>query len=162
MSKNYWENNIFPQFLNKIDSDTLSLLTNEILQDQLDLVAKEAIADFKFPKYSIAYDFDETINPLTTVPYGYYFTELDGPLSQKEYNVIVAHMKKHWVENQISQERLFQNAYYDKDIRLHSPGNTLDKLDKLYKTFINVALKAERDYSRVNSIGTSTWGDVNE
>lgn len=71
-------------------------------------------------------------------------------------------MKRYWVEFQISQERLFKNAYYDKDIRLHSPGNTLDKLDKLLKTFIGIALKAERDYSRVNPIGQSTWGDVNE
>jgi hypothetical protein len=148
--------------LESIDSCTLSDLTNTILQDQLNMLAERAIADFKFPKYSLAYVYDSTVNPASGIPYGYYFTELDGPLTQKEYNVIVAHMKKYWVEFQISQERLFQNAYYDKDIRLHSPGNTLDKLDKMYKTFIGVALKAERDYSRVNTTGVPTWGDINE
>lgn len=162
MSRNYWEDNIFPQFLESVDSCTLSDLTNTILQDQLNMIAQRAIADFKFPKYTLAYEYDSEVNPLTGIPYGYYFTELDGALSQKEYNVIVAHMKKYWVEFQISQERLFQNAYFDKDIRLHSPGNTLDKLDKMYKTFISVALKAERDYSRVNPTGVPTWGDVNE
>lgn len=162
MSKNYWENDIFPQFLESLDSCTLSSFTNYEIQDQINLLTKRAIADFKFPKYSLAYEYDSEINPDTGVAYGYYFTELEGAITQKEYNVILAFMKRYWVEFQISQERLFKNAYYDKDIRLHSPGNTLDKLDKLLKTFIGIALKAERDYSRVNPIGQSTWGDVNE
>jgi hypothetical protein len=54
------------------------------------------------------------------------------------------------------------NAYYDKDIRLHSPGNTIDKLIKMFTTFKKNADKEEYNYYRVNESGRPTWGDVNE
>ena len=71
-------------------------------------------------------------------------------------------MKQYWVEFQISQERLFANAYYDKDVRLHSPGNMIDKLIKMFVTFKNAADFAEYNYGRISKIGDPTIGEINE
>lgn len=156
---NYWETNLYPQFLLTVDSCTLSEFTNFEIQNQLGYLAIRAITDFKFPKISLVYDFDSTIDPLTEIAKGYYF--VSDNVGQKEFNVILARMKQYWIEFQISQERLFSNMYYDKDVRLHSPGNTLDKLDKMYKTFLARADKAEYDYGRVENAGTPALGAIN-
>lgn len=166
----YWEDTIFPQFLSSIDSCTIAEYTNANIQAELNRLAIRAIADFKFPRVSLDYTWDPTIdtydestNPNgTDVAEGYYFNETTDEVTQKEYNVILARMKQYWIEFQISAERNFQNVYYDKDIRLHSPGNTLDKLDKMYKTFKKQANDAEYNYYRVNASGDSKWGDINE
>jgi hypothetical protein len=71
-------------------------------------------------------------------------------------------MKQYWIEFQISQERLFANAYYDKEIRLHSPGNTIDKLIKMLVTFKAMADIAEYKYNRVTIAGESGIGEVND
>jgi len=157
---NYWENNLFPQFLQTIDSCTLSDLTTYQIQSELEGLAMRAIQDFMFPQYSLAYTLDETQNPETGVMYGYYFNSDD--VGQKEYNVILARMKQYWVEFQISQERLFANAYYDKEIRLHSPGNTIDKLLKMFTTFEKLADKAEYKYNRTTLTGDSGIGEIND
>ena len=91
---------------------------------------------------------------------GYYFIE--DEVGQKEFNVVLARMKQYWIEFQISQERLFANAYYDRDIRLHSPGNTIDKLIKMYTTFKTSADIAEFNYGRVSVTGEAVLGDINE
>lgn len=160
MSRNYWEENLYPQFLQSVNSCTLSDFTNFEIQNQLGYLAIRAVNDFKFPKISLAYEFDEAINPNTEIAYGYYF--IDSTVGQKEFNVILARMKQYWIEFQISQERLFANAYYDADIRLHSPGNTIDKLIKMFTTFRSVADKIEYDYGRVGNTGLPVLGDINE
>ena len=151
---------MFPQFLQTIDSCTLSDFTNFEIQNQLNYLVIRALNDFKFPKISLEYSLDETINDDTEEPYGYYFVESE--VGQKELNVILARMKQYWIEFQISQERLFANAYYDRDIRLHSPGNTIDKLIKMYNTFKTSADIAEFNYGRVSLNGEPAIGDVNE
>lgn len=118
-----------------------------------------AINDFKFPKVSLKYDFDSTINNTTGEAYGYYF--ISNEVTQREFSVILARMKQYWIEFQISQERLFENSYYDKEIRLHSPGNTIDKLIKMFTTFKNAADNAEFDYGRVTKDGTPALGNIN-
>jgi hypothetical protein len=138
----------------------LSDFTNFEIQSQLSYLVIRAVNDFKFPKMSLAYDLDETVNEETQEPYGYYFT--NTTVGQKEFNVVLARMKQYWIEFQISQERLFANAYYDRDIRLHSPGNTIDKLIKMFTTFKGAADIAEFNYGRVSSIGTAVLGDINE
>lgn len=157
---NYWEKNLFPQFLQSVESCTLSDFTNFEIQNQLNYLVIRAINDFKFPKYSLEYEVDETLDPNTEVIKGYYF--VDENVGQKEFNVILARMKQYWIEFQISQERLFANAYYDKDIRLHSPGNTIDKLIKMFTTFKAMADNAEFNYGRVSSTGEAALGDINE
>ena len=164
---NYWENSLFPQFLSSIDSCTLSDFTTYQIQSELDGLAIRAIQDFMFPQYSLEYDivpYDKdvsaTINPLTGIGYGYFF--VNDNVGQKEYNVILARMKQYWVEFQISQERLFANAYYDKEIRLHSPGNTIDKLLKMFTTFEKLADKAEYKYNRTTLTGNSGIGEIND
>lgn len=159
-NKNYWENHLYPQFLQSVDSYTLSDFTNFEIQNQLSYLVIRALNDFKFPRVSLKYDLDETLNEETMESYGYYFTSEE--VGQREFNVILARMKQYWVEFQISQERLFANAYYDKDIRLHSPGNTMDKLIKMFNTFRSMADRAEFDYGRVSEEGTPTLGDINE
>ena len=156
----YWETYLFPQFLQTIDSCTISEFTTYEIQSQLGNLAVRAVNDFKFPRVALAYTYDTEINPATEVEYGYQFTS--DNVTQKEYNVILARMKQYWIEYQISQERLFQNAYYDKEIRLHSPGNTIDKLIKMYTTFKNAADKAEYDYGRLTSAGNAALGEIND
>jgi len=164
---NYWEDSLFPQFLDSIDSCTLSDLTTYQIQSELNNLAIRAVTDFMFPQYSLAYTLDvqyledpPVLNPLTGVGFGYYFDSTD--VGQKEYNVILARMKQYWVEFQISQERLFANAYYDKEIRLHSPGNTIDKLLKMFTTFKTLADVAEYKYNRTTIAGDSGIGEVND
>lgn len=159
MSKNYWENNLFPQFLQSVDSCTISEFSNFEIQNQLNYLVIRALNDFKFPKFSLAYEIDLNINPDTEVEFGYYF--VSDEVGQKEFNVILSRMKQYWIEYQISQERLFANAYYDKEIRLHSPGNTIDKLIKMFTTFRGMADTAEFNYGRVSAIGTPALGDIN-
>ena len=160
MNKNYWEKHLFPQFLQSVDSCTISNFTNFEIQNQLGFLVIRAVNDFRFPKFSLDYSFDDTENPETGEPYGYYFNS--NELSQKEYNVILARMKQYWIEFQISQERLFANAYYDKEIRLHSPGNTIDKLIKMFTTFRAEADKAEFNYGSVTLLGKPAIGEINE
>jgi hypothetical protein len=160
VSNNYWENHLFPQFLQSVDSYTLSDFTNFEIQNQLNYLVIRALNDFKFAKVDLNFEFDETINDDTMEPFGYYFTSEE--VKQPEFSVILARMKQYWIEFQISQERLFANAYYDRDIRLHSPGNTMDKLIKMFTTFRETADRAEFNYGRVSIEGTPTLGDINE
>lgn len=157
--RNYWEKVLFPQFLKTIDDCTLSELPFIDIQEQLNDLAIKSISSFKFPKISLEYKLDDTVNPDTGLPYGYYFV---NDVTQREYNVIIARMKQHWVEYQISQERLFDNLYYDREIRIHSPGNTIDKLLKMMTTFKKIADDAEYNYGRVSSSGQPTLGEINE
>jgi len=159
-NRNYWENHLYPQFLQTIDSCTLSEFTNFEIQNQLAYLVERALVDFKFPKVPLTYEFEEQINDNTMESYGYYF--VSDSIGQKEFNVILARMKQYWIEFQISQERMFANSYYDRDIRLHSPGNTLDKLIKMLVTFREMADRAEFNYGRVSEEGTPALGDINE
>lgn len=156
----YWEDHLYPQFLQSVDSYTLSELTNFEIQHQTDQLIIRAIQDFKFPKVSLEYVYDSDLNNETMESKGYYF--VSDQVGQAEYNVILARMKQYWVEFQISQERLFANAYYDRDVRLHSPGNTLDKLIKMFTTVRETADRAEFNYGRVSDIGTPELGNINE
>ena len=158
--RNYWENNLFPQFLQSIDDCTLLELTNLEIQNQLGYLVVRAVNDFKFPKVELDYLFDNNNNSETGETYGYYFT--NNEVGQKEFNVILARMKYYWIEFQISQERLFSNLYYDRDVRFHSPGNTIDKLLKMSTTFKKRADKAEFDYGRISNIGDPAIGEVND
>lgn len=158
MTKYYWENVLFPQFLMSVDSCTISELANFEVEMQLNNLALRAITDFKFPNISLEYDFDTEVVEDDTF-FKYYFK---NEITQREINVILARMKQHWVEYQISQERLFMNIHFDKDIRLHSPGNTIDKLVKMLRTFQTMADTVEYNYGRVSNNGRPSIGDVNK
>jgi hypothetical protein len=90
---NYWENNLYPQFLLTVDSCTLSEITNFEIQRQLGHLAIRAISDFKFPKVSLVYAYDEATNAATDAPYGYYFNS--NEVGQREFNVILQRMKQY-------------------------------------------------------------------
>lgn len=96
---NYWEDNLFPQFMSGIDSCTLSELTSYEIQSELENLVIRAVADFMFPQYSLAYTLDPTDpdvpapNPVTGIGFGYYFDSDD--VAQREFNVILARMKQY-------------------------------------------------------------------
>ena len=90
---NYWEQNLYPQFLQTIDSCTLSEFTNFEIQNQLAYLVRRALVDFKFPKVSLEFEFDSNENDNTMEPFGYYFVSND--VSQNEFNVILARMKQY-------------------------------------------------------------------
>ena len=156
---NYWEEELFPQFLGTIDSCTILELTNYQIQSELNRLAIRAISDFKFPQIGLEYLYDDSENIETGEDKGYYFV---NDITQREYNVILARMKQYWVEYQISQERIFRNSYYDRDINSYSPGNMIDKLIKAYNTFKSAADTAEYNYGRVNTSKAPAIGDINE
>lgn len=161
MAKIYWENDLFPQFLQSIDSVTLSELSNLEIQNHLNNLAKRAIVDFKYPDYSLDYEFDDDENPETGESYGYYF--VNENIGQRELNVILARMKVYWIDVQLSQERNFKNDYYDVHVRLHSPGNMIAQLVRMRNTFKNAADEAERRYySRNIETGEPRIGGINE
>lgn len=93
MPKNYWENHLYPQFLQTIDSCTLSEFTNFEIQNQLAYLVQRALVDFKFPKVSLKYEFDSTDNDETMEAFGYYF--ISDEIGQKEFNVILSRMKQY-------------------------------------------------------------------
>lgn len=90
---NYWEKHLFPQFLQSIDSCTLSDFSNFEIQNQLNYLVIRAIHDFKFPRYSLEYVLDETVSYVTGEINGYYF--VDSRVGQAEFNVILARMKQY-------------------------------------------------------------------
>ena len=92
-NKNYWENHLYPQFLQTIDSCTLSEFTNFEIQNQLGYLVERALVDFKFPKMLLVYEFDQTLNDATMESFGYYFVSND--VGQREFNVILARMKQY-------------------------------------------------------------------
>ena len=92
-NKNYWENHLYPQFLQTIDSCTLSEFTNFEIQNQLSYLVQRALVDFKFPQVDLSYDLDETLNDETMENFGYYF--LSNEVGQREFNVILARMKQY-------------------------------------------------------------------
>ena len=138
--------------------------TDQELQNELDMLAKRAIARFKFPKVSLAYAYDADIVN-TNLPVversakGYYFTN-DG-VGYREYDVIVAWMKVYWLEYQLSKERNYENLYADKDVKAFSSGNLISAIEKAYNTMMQVARKTEEDYGRVRTDGRPAIGDVN-
>ena len=117
--------------------------TDQELQNELDFLAKRAIARFKFPKVSLAYEYSNEITDMTMPVVerstkGYYFV---NDVSYREYEVIVAWMKVYWLEYQLSKERNYENLYADKDVKAFSSGNLISAIEKAYNTMMQVARK---------------------
>lgn len=142
---------LYNQFLSSISSYTLIQLSDDEIQAELYNLVNRAVGAFKFPKISLSSTFNSQ-------QYQYYF---DNSVSQKELNVLIALMKVYWVEYQISKEELLQNQYYDDNIRTFSTANLLAQLNRMYENFVNAAIKAEYDYSRIASDGKPRIGDIN-
>jgi hypothetical protein len=101
-----------------------------------------AVAEFRFPKIDLTYREREDDNQ--TVEYEFIET-----LTQREINVILALVKKAWIEQQLDNEANFENTYYDKDVRLHSRGNLVKALQDRYELAKKEAERVQYDYYRV-------------
>ena len=59
MKSRYWADTIYKTFLNSLSSCTYVSYTDKELQEVLSDFAMRAIARFKFPQVSLAYEYDE-------------------------------------------------------------------------------------------------------
>ena len=142
---------LYDAFLSTISSYTLSQMSDDDVRAELFNIASNAITRFKFPKVSLSYSLNELEGK-------YYF---DNNVTQKELNVIIAHMKVVWLEFQISKEQRFQMQYYDNNVKTFSMGNILAQLNRMYENFVKQAKDIEYNYGRVNINGGSTIGNIN-
>lgn len=163
MNNNYWSDCLYPLFLSSLSSCTYLSISDSELQQELDHLALRAVARFKFPKVSLDFMYDNTIDD-NTLPVverrekGYYFI---NAVTMKEINVILAWMKVYWLEYQLSKEKAYNNNYTDKDVKSFSPGSLITSIEKAYSSFKSSARKEEEDYSRVTANGTPAIGDIN-
>lgn len=136
---------IYKQALVTLQSNTLAELTDSDLKDLLDVLLMRSIADFRFPRISLAYD----DTPIENEPEnsGYYFY---ADVTQSEFNVLLALMKRLWLQQQLDNEDLFEQKYFDASIRTHSSANMLAKLKERYELAIEEVNTAQYNYSRVN------------
>jgi hypothetical protein len=138
---------IYKQALVTLQSQTFAELTDSDLKDLLDTLLMRSIADFRFPRVSLTYD-DAPLAGATEDNLGYYFT---ADVTQNEFNVLLALMKRLWLQQQLDNEDLFEQKYMDASIRTHSSANMLSKLKERYEIAIEECNQAQYDYSRVGS-----------
>jgi hypothetical protein len=135
---------IHQQVLNTLKSSTLAAMEDYEIEVMLNDMIIRAVGEFRFPKISLAYE--EITDSNSTVEYQFVET-----LTQREINVILALVKKAWLEQQLDNESNFENTYYDKDVRLHSRGNLVKALQDRYELAKKEAERVQYDYYRVAS-----------
>jgi hypothetical protein len=143
---------IHQQVLNTLKSSTLAAMEDYEIEVMLNDMIIRAVAEFRFPKIVLTYE--EITDANSTVEYQFVNT-----LTQREINVILALVKKAWIEQQLDNESNFENTFYDKDVRLHSRGNLVKALQDRYELAKKDAERAQYDYYRVSE-GTPAVGDI--
>lgn len=133
---------IHQQVLNTLKSSTLAAMEDHDIELILNDMIIRAVGEFRFPK--IALTFAEITDANSTVEY-----EFVNTLTQREINVILALVKKAWIELQLDNESNFENTFYDKDVRLHSRGNLVKALQDRYELAKKDAERVQYDYYRV-------------
>lgn len=133
---------IHQQVLNTLKSSTLAAMEDYEIEVMLNDMIIRAVGEFRFPKIPLNYS--EITDDDSTVDYQFIYT-----LTQREINVILALVKKSWIEQQLDNEANFENTYYDKDVRLHSRGNLVKALQDRYELAKKDAERAQYDYYRV-------------
>lgn len=144
---------VYNQFLTYAHSCTFADLSDDELLGELRKFLERALADFRFPHCSLEYTekVEETEDPETheiTSSITYIFTDKD--FGQREINVLIAYMKKYYIEWILSREQNFQQIYYDSDTKTFSQGNIIQQLNTAYKTAIKEANDVNYDYSRMD------------
>jgi hypothetical protein len=143
---------IHQQVLNTLKSSTLAAMEDYEIEVMLNDMIIRAVAEFRFPKIVLTYE--EITDANSTVEYQFVNT-----LTQREINVILALVKKAWIEQQLDNESNFENTFYDKDVRLHSRGNLVKALQDRYELAKKDAERAQYDYYRVSE-GAPAVGDI--
>jgi uncharacterized protein YaaW (UPF0174 family) len=133
---------IHQQVLNTLKSSTLAAMEDYEIEVMLNDMIIRSVGEFRFPKIALTYVERDDDNE--TVEY-----EFVNTLTQREINVILALVKKAWIEQQLDNESNFENTYYDKDVRLHSRGNLVKALQDRYELAKTEAERVQYDYYRV-------------
>lgn len=141
---------VYSKFLSTIKSCTLASFSPQEIEDELFDLLTLSISDFKFPKISLAYEYNEDEDE-------YYFVE---ELRDAEVRVLIAFMRANWVSYQLTQEKNFDNQYYDSTTRTYSKANMLAQLNKLHDSLLKIAKQTEYDYNRVALDGTPQIGKI--
>ena len=137
---------IYEQALSTLKSCTLADLDEDDIKAELYNLLIRAIAAFRYPKIPLTYTVIEEEDNLGII---YKKGTFENELRQQEINILLAYMKKFWMEFQISQEQRYNNPYYDSNTKGFSPGNILSQLRNMYETFNSEADRANYDYSRI-------------
>ena len=161
----YWEEKLYPMFLNSIEGDRYKFRTDEDIKSMCYMLATQAISTFKFPKVSLSYNctyLDAYGNVVTKddnwAVQNWYF---ENDVTDKEISVLVAWMITFWYRDLNSNADDFSEQYTDANIKGFSKANHIDKNWKKYTDARALALRTEHDYSRVNSEGMPALGDIN-
>lgn len=155
----YWKYVLFPTFLDSIRDCTYINMDEYDLTDVLNNLIISSINDFLFPKCSLEYAEDSKFDPLDGDTYGYYF--VDEEIGDAEYKVILAFMKVHWIQNQITWDSNFKNPFFDANIKGYSPANMLTAMQKTLTTFQEEAERVRFNYNRLDKKKQITWGTIN-
>ena len=150
---------IYDQSLSTLKSCTYADLDEDDLKAELYNLLVRAIASFRFPKIPLTYRVEEIPNFQGML---YKQGTFVNDIRQEEINVLLAYMKKYWMEFQISQENRFLNPYYDSNVKGYSPGNILSQLKNTYEIFSEEAEQANYNYSRVDLSGRPALGLLND
>jgi len=146
----------YPQVLATMKSSTIAAMTDAQIESFLNDLVIRAIAAFRFPKVSLAY---EAIDESGDGNIVYTFTN-PSTVTQREINVLLALVKMYWLEQQKDDEELFETLYYDRDVKTFSRGNMMKSLKDNYELAKKNAKTAQYDYSRIAADGSSGLGDI--
>lgn len=144
----------YGQVLNTMKSNTLAKMWDEDIEKYLLDLTLRAIAEFRFPKVSLDYEIIEN-------EHGEEEYAFKNDVTQRELNVLLAIIKKYWLEQQIDSEEHFEDLYYDRDVRTFSRGNMMKSLRERYELAVKQAETAQYNYSRLpDSEGRPAIGSI--
>lgn len=165
----YWDEVLFPHILATIRGERYLIMTEAQINEELVNLIKRAIATFKFPNVSLAYDKEVQADIEEEAqadieeepqPDRYYFNS--DEVGYREIDILVAWTKAFWAEMIVSNADNFTNLYFDSNIKTFSPGNTLNNYQKMWESYTKLARELERDYYRVDTNGKPTFGSITE
>ena len=131
-------NDIYPQFLASLKSNTLAEMSTDDLEEYLDELMIKAVAAFWFPRVSLEYTSDSD---------GYYFVE---DIRQQEINVLGVLMKRYWLEQQLDDENKMEQKYYDSSIKTHSQANMIKVMQSRFEEAKKECEVVQYNYSRTD------------
>lgn len=129
---------VYVQFLNTLQSDTLAELSDADIVAYLDELMIKAIADFSFPYVSLEFNTGDD---------GYEFT---NSVTQREVNVLLVMLKSFWLEESLDNDGLFGVIYFDRDVKTYSAGNKIKAMQARYELSKDDVRKALNKYYAAN------------
>ena len=147
---------IHMQILYTMKSNTMAEMSDEQLSGYLNAMLIRAIGDFRFPQVPLTYT---KVEATLGEPVDYQFT---NEITQREINVLLALVKKNWIEHQLDNESLFQETYYDGDVKVFSKGNLINVLNQRLDAAKKEMKTVQYNYSRVRPDGSPSVGAIHE